>query len=111
MFSKLRAAAVIPALFAGYLGLATSAHAQFCPPALLPGQQDGVCVTNRTDTRTLFQTSSEVATNEFFIAMAGVPLVPDFNEGVLFLLEPSGSGGAEAGLPGLLPGIAPTSGL
>ena len=42
-FSTLRAVVVVPALFAAYFGLATSAHALPAPlPALLPDQQDGV---------------------------------------------------------------------
>ena len=47
MISKLRASAVMSALFAMYLGLATTAHAVPAPlPGLLADQQDGVFITD-----------------------------------------------------------------
>jgi hypothetical protein len=102
-----RAAAVVSALFAGHLGLASAAQAQLCPPALLSGQQDGVCVTDQATTRVLFQTSSETTPQELFVAIGGVLLVPNFNAGIVFLTgqnEPAN----ESGLPGLLPGLPGT---
>jgi hypothetical protein len=99
-----RAAAVIPALFAGYLGLATTAQAALCPPVQLGGQQDGVCVTDNVSTRVLFQTSSEASAQEVFIALAGVPLIPGFSGGLVFLTNPSEPGGIPSLLPGL-PGL------
>jgi PEP-CTERM motif len=103
---KMRALGLVPALFAGYMGLATSAHAEFCPPATLLGQLDGVCVTDQATTRALFQTSAESPPQELFIALAGVPLIPGFAGGIVFLTEPNGAGGGESGFPGLaLPGV------
>src|SRR5215212_7622381 len=59
-FSKLRAAAVIPALFAACIGLATSAHAvPATPPALLADQQDGVFITDSAGRAYSFQTALE----------------------------------------------------
>src|SRR3954454_14973264 len=99
-----RAAAVFPALFAGYMGLATSAHAEFCPPVTLAGQLDGVCVTDQATTRALFQTSAESPSQEIFFGLTGVPLLPGLTEGVVVLTEPPGEA-PEGGLPGLLPGV------
>jgi hypothetical protein len=94
-----RAAAVVAALLAG---AATTAQAALCPVALLPGQQDGVCVTDNVSTRVLFQTSSEDPAQEIFIALAGVRLIPGFHGGIVFLTNPKEPGG----IPGLLPGLA-----
>src|SRR4051794_36402145 len=105
MSSKFQAAAVIPALLAGYLGLATTAQAEFCPPALDRGQQDGVCITDQATTRALFQTSSEASPQEFFVATSGVPLLPGFTGGILFITNPADAGGIAGLLPGLGVGI------
>src|SRR4051794_10298280 len=99
---KMRALGLVPALFAGYLGLATSAYAQpvDCPLPLLPGQQDGFCGTNKVDTIASFRTSNETPPQELFIALSGLALVPGINVGIVTLTSPS-----EPGIPGLLPGV------
>jgi len=93
--SKIGSAAAFAALLVGSVGLATSAQAQLCPPVLLAGQTDGVCITdeqvNPVPTRTLFQTASE--TNEIFVATAGIPLIPGFTPGIVFLTHPGDTGG------------------
>ena len=87
-FLKLRATAVIPALFAACLGLATSAHAVPAlpaPPALLPDQQDGVFLTDGATSLT-FQTNTE--TPEFYIHLpiSPVPVAPTgFTAGIIRL--------------------------
>ena len=64
-FARLRAAAVIPALFAAYFGLATSAHAVPAPlPALLPNQQDGVFITDDAGRNYTFQTNLNRVTQD-----------------------------------------------
>jgi len=83
--SNLRAAAVIPVLFAGYFGLVTSAHALPAPPALLPDQQDGVFLTDGI-TSVTFQTATE--TPEFFIRLpiSPSPIAPaGFTPGIVWL--------------------------
>lgn len=84
-FSKLRAAAVIPALFAGYLGLTTSAHALPAPPALLPDQQDGVFLTDGT-TSVTFQTNTETPEFFFRLPISPSPVAPvGFTAGIVRL--------------------------
>src|SRR4051812_48863766 len=59
-FSKLRTAAVIPALIAACVGLAAPAHAvPATPPALLTDQQDGVFITDSAGRTYSFQTALE----------------------------------------------------
>jgi PEP-CTERM motif len=91
-FSKRQAAAAISALFAGYLGLATSAQAELCPPVVfLPNQQDGICITDNAvlPTRVMFQTSNDVNPGqEVFTAIAGIPLIPGFIPGIVHLTYP-----------------------
>jgi len=98
---KMRALGLVPALFAGYLGLATSAHAQFCPAETVPGQLDGVCVTDLTTTAALFVTSLESPPQEIFIGISGIPPLAAFTPGIVILTEPAGAP-REAGFGGLL---------
>jgi len=97
-FSKLRAAAVIPALLAAYFGLAMSAHAVPAPlPPLLADQQDGVFVTDDTGRNYTFQRNVEGPANEVFIRLLGLPLGTSpvtpagFTPGIVQLLEDDGS--------------------
>jgi hypothetical protein len=111
----LKAAAVASALVASCLGLSATAEAELCPPALLVGQQDGVCVTDvainpSNPTRVLFQTSAETAPQELFVAIAGVPVLPNFNAGIVLLTNPNEPAN-DSGLPGLLPGLPIPSGV
>src|SRR3954447_24879036 len=93
-FSKLRAAAAIPALLAAYLGLAMSAHAV---PVLLPNQQDGVFITDDIGRNYTFQTNIEDPASEVFIRLFGLPLATSpitpagFTPGIVQLLEGDGS--------------------
>ncbi len=100
-FAKLRAAAVIPALFVAYFGLAMSAHAV---PGLLPNQQDGVFITDDAGRNYTFQTNLEPGQPgcllnqcEVFINLLGLPLSTSpvtpagFTAGIVQLLEADGS--------------------
>jgi hypothetical protein len=105
--SKLRAAAVIPAVFAAYFGLAMSAHAVPAPlPLLLPNQQDGVFITDDTGRNYTFQTTLEpgdpgcpaiLPVCEVFVNLLGLPLSTSpvtpagFTPGIVQLLEADGS--------------------
>jgi len=105
---KTTGAAVASALFAGCLGLATSAQAALCPVPLLSNQQDGVCVTDNVATVASYRTSSENPNQEIFVAVAGVPVLPGFNPGLVFLTEPPGEtsdAGFLAALTAALPGV------
>ena len=106
-FSRLRASAVIPALFAVHLGLATSAHAVPAPlPALLANQQDGVFVTDDVGRNYTFRTNLEpgdpgcpaiLPVCEVFVNLLGLPLATSpvtpagFTPGIIQLLEADGS--------------------
>jgi len=113
-YSKLRAAAVIPALFAACIALATLAHAvPATPPALLPNQQDGVFITDAAGRTYSFQTALEpgqlgclLNQCEFFrgfgIANTAPRTPAGFKPGIVFLTFPgendlSGLTGAPAG--------------
>jgi len=104
--SGLRTTAAISVLFAGYLGLGASAQAQLCPPALLPNQQDGICITDQTvnpndPTRVLFQTAADAPTQEIFFSNAGLPTLPNLSVGYVVLTNPNDI----TGIPGItLPG-------
>jgi len=106
-FLNLRTAAVLPALFAAYLGLATSAHAvPALPPALLANQQDGVFITDNVPRTYSFQTALEpgdpgcpaiLPVCEVFVQLTGLPLSTSpvtpagFAAGIVQLLETDGS--------------------
>jgi hypothetical protein len=92
-FSKSRAAAVIPALVGAYLGLAASAHAVPlpAPPALLPGQQDGIFLTDG-NTSVGFQT--DTGDNESFLRLLIFNAPAGFTPGIVLLTgNENGAGG------------------
>jgi PEP-CTERM motif len=89
---------IIPALFVGYIGLATTAQAALCPVALLPNQQDGVCITDNS-TRVLFQTASEAPSQEIFIVTDGVAPLAGFTRGIVYLTYPGDTGLGVSGAP------------
>jgi len=104
--SKLKTAAVLPALFAACFGLATSAHAVPAPlPPLLPNQQDGVFITDNDGRNYTFQTALEpgdagcsaaLPTCEFSFGLGFVnthPRTPaGFTPGIVYLTFPGENG-------------------
>ena len=83
-FSKLRAVAVIPVLFAACIGLATSAHAvPATPPALLANQQDGVFITDGDGRTYNFQTNLEPGDAGCTLFLGGYPCEGSLGLGLL----------------------------
>jgi PEP-CTERM motif-containing protein len=104
--SKLKTAAVLPALFAACFGLATSAHAVPAPlPPLLPNQQDGVFITDNAGRTYSFRTALEpgdarcsaaLPTCEFSFGLGLLgtdPRTPaGFTPGIVYLTFPGENG-------------------
>jgi PEP-CTERM motif len=91
---KIGSAVAFAAMLAGAVGLSTNADAALCPVALLPGQLDGVCLTDGTNL-VIGLAALEPPTQEFFTSTGAINTPSGFIPGIVQLFEPN------SGVPGV----------